>query len=272
MTAQRAAAEDWVLSASNVTVRFGGLVALNGVSVDVRPQTIAGLVGPNGAGKSTLFAVLSGLRRPQTGNVTLMHRDVTRSSPQSRAVAGLARTFQQPELFDGLTVREHVLLASRVRHERRRLWQDLVNGSAWRRVGVAEQRAADEILDGLDLTPLAATYVTGMSLGTSRLVEMARALASGPQVLLLDEPSSGLDHGESERFVEVLRSVPGRFGAAILLVEHDVDMVLDLSSEVFVLDFGQLIARGRPDEIRRDPAVKAAYLGVDPRTSLGGEA
>jgi len=252
-----------VLQAREVTMRFGGLLALDAVSVDVPPATIVGLVGPNGAGKTTLFGVLSGLLRPQSGDVFLGGERVTRATPARRARLGLARTFQQLELFLGLTVREHVVLGYRVRAQRRRLWSDLVTAGALHRESDAEQRRVDHLLDLLGLRAVAATPAAALPLGIARRVEVARALATGPSVVLLDEPSSGLDAGETAQLAGALRTVVDEERVSMLLVEHDVAMVLGLSSAVAVLDFGVRIAYGTPDEIRADPAVRAAYLGDD---------
>lgn len=252
-----------VLAASGVTVRFGGLVALSDVGIEVPPSTIVGLVGPNGAGKSTLFAVLSGLLRPASGRVQLCGIDVTDASPQLRAQHGMARTFQQPELFLGMTVRDHVVLAHRVRFERKRLWSDLVDPRSLFAPSSAENEQVDSLLELLDLTRVAHTTVGSLPLGTSRLVEIARALATSPSVLLLDEPLSGLDIRESENLASVFRRVVqnGDRPVSLLMVEHDVATVLSLSSRIFVLDFGQLIASGTPSEIRNNAAVRSAYLG-----------
>ncbi|MFN8027027.1 MAG: ABC transporter ATP-binding protein [Acidimicrobiia bacterium] len=252
-----------VLEARGVTVRFGGLVALSEVDISVPPATIVGLVGPNGAGKTTLFGVLSGLLRPQAGDVLLAGRRVTRSSPSKRARLGLARTFQQLELFAGLTVREHVVLGYRVRNERARLWSDLLTAGALHRQSPAERERVDQLLDLLALTRFADTPAASLSLGTSRRVEVARALATSPSIVLLDEPSSGLDAVESVQLARALQTVVAEEKVSMLLVEHDVAMVLGLSSSVSVLDFGRRISSGTPDEIRNDPAVRAAYLGDD---------
>ncbi len=254
---------DPVLEARGVTVRFGGLVALNEVSVSVPPATIVGLVGPNGAGKTTLFHVMSGLLRAQEGDVYLGGRRVTGATPAKRARLGLARTFQQLELFMGLTVREHVVLAYRVRNNRHRLWSDLVTAGALHRTTADEQARVDRLVELLGLTPVADTSAGALPLGTSRRVEVARALATGPSVVLLDEPSSGLDAHETAQLGAALRTVVEEEKVSMLLVEHDVAMVLGLSSAVNVLDFGVKIAEGTPDEIRADPAVRAAYLGDD---------
>jgi branched-chain amino acid transport system ATP-binding protein len=252
-----------VIDASNVTVRFGGLVALSDVSLRVPPASIVGLVGPNGAGKTTMFNVLSGLLRPQEGDVFLSGQRITRAAPSKRARLGLARTFQQLELFMGLTVREHIVLGYRVRNERRRLWSDLVTAGSLHPTATQERERVDHLLDLLDLRSVADTAASVLPLGTARRVEVARALATGPSVVLLDEPSSGLDGHETAQLGTALRTVVEQEQISLLLVEHDVAMVLGLSSEVAVLDFGVRIAYGTPDAIRNDPAVRAAYLGDD---------
>jgi branched-chain amino acid transport system ATP-binding protein len=252
-----------VIEARDVTVRFGGLIALNEVSIVVPSASIVGLVGPNGAGKTTLFNVLSGLLRPQEGDVYLEGRRVTHASPSKRARLGLARTFQQLELFRGLTVRDHVVLAYRVRNQPKRLWSDLITAGALHHPSADEQSRVDRLLELLGLGSVANTPASALPLGTARRVEVARALATGPSVVLLDEPSSGLDIAETAQLSTALRTVVEEERVSLLLVEHDVAMVLGLSSEVAVLDFGVRIAYGTPDEIRADPAVRAAYLGDD---------
>ncbi|HEY6624263.1 MAG TPA: ABC transporter ATP-binding protein [Acidimicrobiales bacterium] len=258
-----------VLSATGVTVRFGGLVALSDVSLEVPASTIVGLVGPNGAGKSTLFAVLSGLLAPAGGRVSLGGEDVTKSSPQVRARKGMARTFQQPELFLGLTVREHLVLAHRVRFARRRLWQDMVNPKALFPAPRSEVEAVDALLELLDLTRVAKAPVAALPLGTSRLVEVGRALATQPDVVLLDEPLAGLDMRESENLASAFTRVvaDGDQRVSLLMVEHDVATVLALSSQIYVLDFGELIASGTPEAVRSNAAVRSAYLGDEDATA-----
>jgi ABC-type branched-subunit amino acid transport system ATPase component/ABC-type branched-subunit amino acid transport system permease subunit len=250
-----------ILEARDVTVRFGGLVALDDVTVHVDRGTIAGLVGPNGAGKSTLFAVLSGILVPQAGTVFLDRADVTGTTPQSRSRCGLARTFQHPELFLGLTVREHLVVADRAHHARGRLWTDLVDGRAWRSADHHEVERIDALLGLLGLGEVADRSVAGLPLGIARRVEVARALATSPSVVLLDEPSSGLDRVETQQLADALAQVVAERGVSMLLVEHDVEMVLGLSSTITVLDFGEVIAVGTPEEIRASATVRAAYLG-----------
>jgi ABC-type branched-subunit amino acid transport system ATPase component len=250
------------IEAVEVSVRFGGIAALTSVSMTVGRGQVVGLVGPNGAGKSTLFAVLSGLQRPDGGQVILGGDDVTRASPEERAKRGLARTFQHPELFADMSVREHIELGWRLRHARRRLVTDLVLARGlihWR--DPAETAAVDAILTLLKLDDVADREALELPLARTRLVEVGRALATSPQVLLLDEPVAGLDPGDRERLLDVLRQVVKDHGTAMVMVEHDVEMVLAISDVVCVLDFGTRIAMGTPSEIRVDPAVRAAYLG-----------
>jgi branched-chain amino acid transport system ATP-binding protein len=248
-----------VLEARGVTVRFGGLTALADVSITVPPQSIVGLVGPNGAGKTTLFGVLSGILAPTKGSVFLHGRDVTEASPEQRARAGLARTFQRTELFADLTAREHLVLGYRARHARPRLWADL----AGRSTGdlAVENARVDQLMDVLGLTPVADRPARSLPLGTGRLVEVGRALATEPSVILLDEPSSGLDVHETEQLAGTLRRAREEHGVALVLVEHDLDLVLGLSDVVNVLDFGIMIATGTPTEVRADARVRAAYIG-----------
>jgi ABC-type branched-subunit amino acid transport system ATPase component len=250
-----------VLAASNVTVRFGGLTALSKVGISIPAGALVGLVGPNGAGKTTLFGVMSGLLRPSAGRVDLVGTDVTKASSETRARLGLARTFQQPELFPDLTVREHLVLAYRVRHCRSRLWKDVFTAGCLKRPDPAETERVDSLLELLSLSEVANQPTRVLPLGTSRLVEVGRALATAPAIVLLDEPSAGLDGHETERLSEALRRTVLREKVSLLLVEHDVGMVLSLSSEIYVLDFGSIIAQGPPAEIRENPQVRAAYLG-----------
>jgi ABC-type branched-subunit amino acid transport system ATPase component len=260
------------LACFGVTVRFGGLVAVSDVDLEVQAQQIVGLVGPNGAGKSTLFGVLSGLLRPTHGRVVLEGEDVTGARPQERADRGLARTFQHPELFAGLTVRDHLVIANRAKHARRRIWSDLFTLGSLRPADREEKQAVDQLIELLGLGPIAGRPALGLPLGQARVLELGRALASSPTVLLLDEPSSGLDSSETEQFERTLRGVCRDRGISVLLVEHDVDLVMRLCSQVYVLDFGVLISSGSPNQVRSDPAVRAAYLGGEVATTNEQEA
>lgn len=250
-----------ILAANDIVVRFGGVVALDGVTIEVPARSIVGLVGPNGAGKTTMFGVLSGLVRPRSGRVALAGVDVTRASPQRRFRLGLSRTFQRLELFGELTVRDHLVVAHRVREGRdRAFFRDLVGLGG--RPSPGEEEAVDAILELLGLDDLADRPVALLPLGTGRLVEVGRALAGEPRVMLLDEPTSGLGSHETAQLAETLRTVHEQRDVAIVLVEHDVELVFALAETVTVLDFGKVIAQGAPAEIRGDEAVQAAYLGT----------
>lgn len=250
-----------LLAATQITVRFGGVVALDGIDFTAQAGVVTGLVGPNGAGKTTLFGVLSGLLRPRGGRVALDGSDVTRASPQRRARLGLARTFQRLELFRELSVREHLVVAHRVHEGRdRTLFRDLIGAGS--RPGADEAEAVESILALLGLEGVADRPVTLLPLGTARIVEIARALATQPRIVLLDEPTSGLDVHETEHVATALRAARDQRGVAFVMVEHDVDLVLQLSEHVTVLDFGRIIATGSPAEIRASAEVQAAYLGA----------
>jgi branched-chain amino acid transport system ATP-binding protein len=236
-----------LLEAVDITMRFGGVVALNQTSVDVDPGLITGLIGPNGAGKTTLFNVVTGLQTPTAGRVLLDGTEITGLGVHSRARLGIARTFQRLEAFNRLSARDNVLVAAEMRRR-------------WDRQAPKPRQAVDEILERVGLSRVADVTVGTLSTGTARLVELARALACGPRVLLLDEPSSGLDESESGPMGQLLREL-AHDGLAVLLVEHDMAFVMGLCSRIHVLDFGEVIAVGTPAEVQADPKVRAAYLG-----------
>jgi len=254
-----------LLEARAVTVRFGGVLALDGVDFTAAAGTITGLVGPNGAGKTTLFGVLSGLVPPRSGRVRIDGADVTGASTQRRARLGVARTFQRLELFTELTVRDHLVVAHRVRRRRdRMLLRDLVGLGS--RPSPDEDEQVDGILALLGLEPVADRPAVSLPFGTGRIVEIARALATEPRIVLLDEPTSGLDVHETEQVARALQVARDDRGVAFVMVEHDVELVLQLSRHVTVLDFGRVIAHGSPAEIRASADVQAAYLGAPVET------
>ena len=249
-----------VLSGTQVSVNFRGLKALQQVDIRVPEGAITGLVGPNGAGKSTLLGVLSGDVVAQHGTVRLGGKDVSGLAPEARVRHGLARTFQLPQLFDELTVREHLTLPRRLAQAPSRAWSDPLTGR-FLQPDVAEDHEVDALLASLGLEHVAGTPAGALPLGLSRLVEIARAAATHPKVILLDEPFSGLNPAESRLLSRALADINTAQDIALVLVEHDVEVVFGLSERVFVLDFGVLIAEGTPAEIRRNPAVRSAYLG-----------
>jgi branched-chain amino acid transport system ATP-binding protein len=236
-----------ILETREVSVRFGGHLAVNDVSLAVDEGQITGLIGPNGAGKTTTFNVITGLQAPTRGHIVLDGKDITSVSAHQRARGGIARTFQRLELFGSLTVRDNVLTAAELR----------------RGPGVDPGAVTDQLLERVGLTRVADQRADALSTGSARLVELARALACNPRVLLLDEPASGLDEQETDRFAEILVDLTGD-GLGILLVEHDVPLVMRLCRQITVLNFGEVLASGSPIEIQKDPAVIDAYLGQDP--------
>jgi len=236
-----------LLDVKNITVRFGGNLAVDDVSLGAEAGQVTALIGPNGAGKTTLFNAITGLLTPNGGRVILDGRDVSKLPSHKRARRGMARTFQRLELFSALSVRENVLVAAEVR-------------GGWARER-AEQQSVDEIIDRVGLANERNARVDQLPTGKARLVELARSLATQPKVLLLDEPASGLDDTESQNFGRILRELAAG-GVAVLLVEHDVHLVMGVSDLIHVLDFGRILSVGTPDQIRQDEAVLSAYLGT----------
>ncbi len=244
-----------VLEVRGITVRFGGVAALTDVSLAVSPGQVTGLIGPNGAGKTTLFNVISGLQRPDHGRVSIDGRDVTDLGPHRRARLGLARTFQRLELFGTLSASDNVRVGIESGNRRQRA---AVLGA----LATDGQSAAVALLERVGVGAVANDPVGALPTGSARLVELARALSIDPRVLLLDEPCSGLDDNETGQLGTLLRDLATE-GRAVVLVEHDMDVVLKVCDLVHVLDFGEVIASGTPAEIKAAPAVQAAYLGAE---------
>jgi branched-chain amino acid transport system ATP-binding protein len=232
-----------LLEVRGVMVRFGGVMAVGGVDLDAEVGQVTGLIGPNGAGKTTLFNVISGMQEPTAGQILVSGVDITNEAPHKRAKRGLARTFQRLELFWSLTVRDNVRVAAELAAV------PDVDGTV------------DSLLDKVGVSELADSVAGDLPTGSARLVEIARALATMPRLLLLDEPASGLDDSETERLGSLLRELSSD-GLGVLLVEHDMDLVMHVCDRIHVLDLGNIISVGTPTEVQHDEAVLRAYLGT----------
>jgi branched-chain amino acid transport system ATP-binding protein len=239
-----------LLSVEDVVVQFGGVTAVDHASFHVDRGSITALIGPNGAGKTTCFNVISGLQKPTSGRVRFNGKDFTSYGVPRRARLGIGRTFQRLEAFGSLTVRENVQVALDIHGGVR----GLLSG------GRSGRREADRLLERVGIATHADDRADSVPTGTARLLELARALACDPRLLLLDEPSSGLDEQETEDFGALLRALADE-GRTVLMVEHDMDLVMSVCEHIHVLDFGAVIARGTPAEIRRSAEVQRAYLG-----------
>jgi ABC-type branched-subunit amino acid transport system ATPase component len=260
------------LRAQDVTVRFGGLLAVAEVSLTVPVGGFVGLIGPNGAGKTTLFNAINGFLAPTSGRIHFGDLDMTDLPTWRRARLGIGRTFQKLELFGRMTVFDNLLAAAEAGTSRLDVASDLLHLPRRRSEERKCASIAEEFMDLLDLGWARERLAGELPVGTARLVELGRALCGGSQVLLLDEPSSGLDTAETQAFGRLLTALNQERGIGILLVEHDMDLVLDVCKEVYVLDFGRLIAQGPPAGLISDPAVRAAYLGEEDRGASAAQA
>jgi branched-chain amino acid transport system ATP-binding protein len=237
-----------LLQVDGISVQFGGLQALADVDLDVAAGGITGLIGPNGAGKTTMFNVICGLQSTTSGRVTFNDQEVTGLKPHERARLGIARTFQRLEVFGSLSAYENILVAAEIR-------------ARWSKQKIDTRAVTEQVLERCELKRVRNHRVDTMPTGLARTVELGRALACAPKMLLLDEPSSGLSEEETVFFAALLRSLSSE-GLGILMVEHDVELVMDVCERIHVLDFGRKIAAGTPAEVQKDPAVQAAYLGA----------
>lgn len=257
-----------VLQLEGLSKHFGGVKAVDDVSFEVTAGHIHSLIGPNGSGKSTMINVLTGLYVPTRGKVTLLGQEITRRRPDERVKLGLARTFQNIRLFKDLPVLDNVMTGQHCRTSSG-LLRVLLSPGARREDAATHERARRE-LEFVGLSGVGSVLAGGLSYGRQRLVEIARALASDPTVLLLDEPAAGLNPHETELLDDVLRQIGAR-GITVLLVEHDMNLVMGISDYITVLNFGKKIAEGRPDQVQADPDVIAAYLGTEDEEDLDAQ-
>jgi len=248
------------LSVENVTLSFGGINALNGVDVVVEPGELVSVIGPNGAGKTSLLNCISGFYHPTHGRITFEGHDLTHASPHTITGYGVARAFQNIELFGGVSVLENLMLARHTYLKYSIGAASVFYGSA-RRVEVENRRVVEDVIDFMELEPYRKALVGNLPYGVRKRVEVARALSLEPKLLLLDEPMAGMTLEEKEDMVRFILDILAERGTTVILIEHDLGVVMDISDRVYVLDFGMVIATGKPEEVAENPAVIEAYVG-----------
>jgi branched-chain amino acid transport system ATP-binding protein len=245
----------------NLSLHFGGLKAVDSVNFEIRQGEIFTIIGPNGAGKTSIFNMISRLYEPTSGRLYYQDRDITEVPPHQIARMGIARTFQNIELFDNASVLSN-LLVGRHCHTRTQLWQEILFLPNVRRAEKEHRAAVEEVIELLDLQAYREKIIAGLPYGVRKVVEMARALCSEPKLVLLDEPSSGLNVEETDDMSYWIRDIRNELGITVLMVEHDMSLVNRVSDRVLALNYGRVIAQGTPAEVQRHPDVVAAYLGA----------
>jgi len=253
-------ASETLLSAKNLSVRFGGLLAVNGVSFDVQRGEVFTLIGPNGAGKTTVFNLISRIYTPTTGEIEFEGHKLSEKAPHEVAKLGIARTFQNIELFEHATVLQNLLIG-RHTHRETGLWNDLFFTPKTRRAELAARERVEKVIDLLDLQHHRESMVAGLPYGVRKVVELARALCTEPKLLLLDEPSSGLNVEETSDMAFWIRDIQHELGITVLMVEHDMTLVSKVSDRVLAMNQGEMLALGTPREVQSHPGVIEAYLG-----------
>ncbi len=250
------------LSVDDISLSFGGIRALSNVTFGVREGEIRAIIGPNGAGKSSMLNVINGFYHPQQGTITFKGKTRAKMRPSEAARQGIARTFQNIALFKGMTTLDNIMTGRNTKMHRNLLWQAVYFGPA-RREEIVHREVVERIIDFLEIEPIRKTPVGQLPYGMQKRVELGRALAAEPDLLLLDEPMAGMNLEEKEDMCRFILDVNDEFGTTIILIEHDMGVVMDISDSVVVLDYGRKIADGTPDEVRAHPDVIAAYLGVE---------
>ena len=249
------------LKFNDVTLKFGGITALNNVSFEVRPKTLYAIIGPNGAGKTSIFNCISGIYRPSEGSVTYGEQDIKNLRPDEIAELGIARTFQNIELFENMTVLDNILIGAH-RHLNYGPISSIFFTKKTRNIEQQARKIAEDIIDFLEIEQFRYSYIMSLPYGVQKRVEIGRALAMDPEILLLDEPAAGMNNEETEDIARFIIDIHEEMKKTVILVDHDMNMVMDIAEEVMVLNFGEKLAEGKPEKIVKDSNVIEAYLGV----------
>ncbi|HRE88793.1 MAG TPA: ABC transporter ATP-binding protein [Myxococcota bacterium] len=258
-----------LLKLDRVTKRFGGLTAVSDVSFALEEGEVVGLIGPNGAGKTTVFNLITGVYQPSSGRIAVMGQPTAKKTPDRITALGVARTFQNIRLFREMSALDNVKVGFTLKN-RYGLFASFLHTRAWREEERETERQAMQLLETMGLADLAHEQAGGLAYGPQRRLEIARALATSPRLLILDEPAAGMNPQEKDELAKMVVDIKRRFGLTLLVIEHDMKFVMGLCERIIVLDYGRVIARGTPDEIRRDPAVIAAYLGAELSETMAG--
>jgi len=254
-----------LFSIDSLSISFGGLTAVDKVSFNVKPGSVFSIIGPNGAGKTTIFNCISGLYQPNSGSIFFKEEDITGLKPHRIAKKGIARTFQNIELFSRMTTMENLMLGRHI-HMKTGVWSGSTffrRGSKAAREEIEHRGQVERIIDLLDLQSARNQFVGGLPYGTQKLIELGRALALEPELLLLDEPSAGMNSEEKQDLIFWIKDIQDELGVTILLIEHDMKMVMDISDRILAINFGKPITEGNPEEVQKHPEVLKAYLGED---------
>ena len=249
------------LKFNDVTLKFGGITALNNVSFEVKPKTLYAIIGPNGAGKTSIFNCISGIYRPTEGSVYYGDSDIKDLRPDQVANLGIARTFQNIELFENMTVLDNILIGAH-RHLNYGPISSLFFSNKTRKSELEARKIAEDIIDFLEIEQFRYSYIMSLPYGVQKRVEIGRALAMDPDLILLDEPAAGMNNEETEDIARFIIDIHEEMKKTVILVDHDMNMVMDIAEEVMVLNFGEKLAEGKPEEIVKDSKVIEAYLGV----------